>query len=354
MNENTNFSQIPANACIVAVGEFQLGDNGPNAKTAPVRLVARSGKPIEHWFWGRVVHDMAGMHLHKSRLPIDYVHDSKEVIGFLNHFETESGDLVTSGALVPYGSNDRASEIIHKMREGVPYEASINFGGDGIKVQELAAGEMAEVNGAMFDGPGVIVREWPLRGVAVCPYGADANTESKAFGNNNSKTFSASVIKTEQPEPTKEATAMSEAVENVASEPVPEVVVELDESKPGEVVSEEAAPVEVPVESLEAKPEAIESEKPAEVLAVVEEKPADKLSRDEFLSIVDKFGADIAAQVVKKNGGYVLAIEMFAASNSEEVNQLRAQLAENQATRTGTPVAMTAARDKAKLFKTGK
>jgi hypothetical protein len=265
MNENTNFSQIPANACIVAVGEFQLGDNGPNAKTAPVRLVARSGKPIEHWFWGRVVHDMAGMHLHKSRLPIDYVHDSKEVIGFLNHFETESGDLVTSGALVPYGSNDRASEIIHKMREGVPYEASINFGGDGIKVQELAAGEMAEVNGAMFDGPGVIVREWPLRGVAVCPYGADANTESKAFGNNNSKTFSASVIKTEQPEPTKEATAMSEAVENVASEPVPEVVVELDESKPVEVVSEEAAPVEAPKkpQAKRGRPKAEPKPKPA-------------------------------------------------------------------------------------------
>jgi hypothetical protein len=70
-----------------------------------------------------------------------------------------------------------------KMREGVPYEASIFFGGDGIKIQEIAEGQVEQVNGREFAGPGVIVREWPLRGVAICPYGADSNTESAAFGN---------------------------------------------------------------------------------------------------------------------------------------------------------------------------
>ena len=48
MNENRDLSRIPAGACVLAVGEFELGDNGDGAKTAPVRLVARSGKPIEH------------------------------------------------------------------------------------------------------------------------------------------------------------------------------------------------------------------------------------------------------------------------------------------------------------------
>jgi hypothetical protein len=120
-HESKAFDAIPAGACTLVVGAFELGDNGEDAKTAPIKMVARSGKPIEHWYWGNVVHDLAGMHLHKSRIPIDYVHDSKEIIGYLNHFDTESGDLVTSGALVPFKKNDRATEIIHKDRAGVPY-----------------------------------------------------------------------------------------------------------------------------------------------------------------------------------------------------------------------------------------
>ena len=192
MNETTkDFSRIPAGACVLAVGEFELGDNGENAKTAPVRLVARSGKAIEHWFWGRVVHDLAGMHLSKSRVPIDYVHDAKEIVGYLNKFDSTSGDLVTSGALVPFKDSDRATEIVHKMKAGVPYEASINFGGDGIKIEDVPDGMVAQVNGYQFAGPGIIVREWPLRGVAICPYGADANTESAALAGANAKTYTA-------------------------------------------------------------------------------------------------------------------------------------------------------------------
>lgn len=176
-----DFEAIPAAACAFAGGTVDLGDNGENAKTAPVRLKARSGQPIEHWFWGRVVHDLAGMRLNKSRLTIDYAHNDSEVLGYLNHFDTESGDLVASGALIPFADDDRASEVLFKMRQGVPYEASIFFGGDGIKVQEIGDGEVSPVNGYDFEGPGIIIREWPLRGVAICPYGADANTETAAL-----------------------------------------------------------------------------------------------------------------------------------------------------------------------------
>ena len=170
---------VPASALRMVVGPFELGDNGEGAKSAPIRMKARTAQPVQHWFWGQVVHDMAGMHLHKDRLPIDYVHNPAEVIGYLNHFSAGADGLEVSGALVPYKDSDRASEIIHKARAGVPYEASINFGGPGIKVEEVAEGQAAQVNGYRFDGPGIIVREWPLRGVAVCPYGADMNTRSE-------------------------------------------------------------------------------------------------------------------------------------------------------------------------------
>jgi hypothetical protein len=170
---------VPASALRMVVGPFELGDNGEGAKSAPIRMKARTAQPVQHWFWGRVVHDMAGMHLHKDRLPVDYVHNPSEVIGYANHFRADTDGLEVSGALVPFKDSDRASEIIHKARAGVPYEASIYFGGDGIKVEDVAEGQAAQVNGFQFAGPGIIIREWPLRGVAVCPYGADMNTRSE-------------------------------------------------------------------------------------------------------------------------------------------------------------------------------
>lgn len=174
----TETKQVPQAALRMSIGAFEFGSNGENAKSAPVRMVARSGQPIEHWYWGKVVHDLAGMTIHKDRLPIDYCHDDEEVIGYLNKFDTSSGDLVASGALVPYKGEDRATEIIYKAKEGVPYEASINFGGGQLILEKLPSGMVANINGNDVMGPAVIIRKWSLRGVAVCPYGADMNTST--------------------------------------------------------------------------------------------------------------------------------------------------------------------------------
>jgi hypothetical protein len=197
LTANAPAAQIPREALTFGAAELRFGDNGENAKTAPVTIVARSGKPIEHWFWGTVVHDLSGMKLAKPKVPIDYVHDDYEILGYLNKFDTASGDLVCSGAIVPYADKDRAAEVLHKQQEGVPYEASLNFDGDGIKVQELAKGEVADVNGYKLEGPAVIIREWPLRGVAICPYGADANTSTK-FKNDQSETRSITLFTKER------------------------------------------------------------------------------------------------------------------------------------------------------------
>jgi len=173
---NNEQRKIPRAACQFRASalEFASQDKGNPA----VRLTARSGQPIEHWYWGRIIHDFAGMRLHKPTIPLDYCHRDEEVIGFLDTFTTESGDLEAAGRLVPYQPGDRASEVKHKAEAGVPYEASINFGGDGIRIQEVQRGEVTEVNGREFEGPGVVVRQWPLRGAAVCPYGADMHTET--------------------------------------------------------------------------------------------------------------------------------------------------------------------------------
>lgn len=170
---------VPAAALRMGASVVEFRSNGPNAKTTPVRLVARSAEAIDHWYWGKIVHDLGGVR-HKSNIPIDYAHNPDDVLGFLNHFEATERGLEVSGALVPYSkrADDKASEVIHKQAAGVPYEASINWEGPA-KLQALAENEVATVNGRELVGPATIVRDWTLRGVAVCPYGADHNTATE-------------------------------------------------------------------------------------------------------------------------------------------------------------------------------
>lgn len=169
--------QVPREALRLTVPcEFVKSEAG--AKTAPVKMLARSGQPIEHWYWGNVIHDMSGM-TSKDVIPIDYCHYDQEILGFIDTFDTTAGDLLLSGQLTPFEPTDRASEVLFKTNAGVPYEASINFCGEGILLEEVGRGQVAQVNGYQFEGPGIIVRKWPLRGVAICPYGADGNTNTE-------------------------------------------------------------------------------------------------------------------------------------------------------------------------------
>lgn len=173
--------QVPASACRLAGGAVEFAetqDRPDGVSVTPIRMLARSAEPIEHPWWGVIVHDMAGMTVHKERIPIDYVHD--EPIGYLDKFDATNKGLWVEGMLVATGeASDPLAKILKRSKGGVPYESSINFGGDGIKVEWLGEDQVATVNGYTFEGPGVIVREWPLRGVAVCPYGADMHTESQ-------------------------------------------------------------------------------------------------------------------------------------------------------------------------------
>ena len=248
---------IPTNACRMTSGEVEIGSNGENAKSAPVKIKARSGVAIDHPYWGRIVHDFSGMKISKPRLPLDYNHEAGEIVGYANHFDYSSGDLVATGAITPWQGTDRASEIIYKMREGVPYEASIFFGGDGIKLEKIPDGKAVEVNGMEFAGPGVVVREWPLRGIAICPYGADENTQSMAFA--EGKTVTA----VEWSEPKEEENEMAdepiveEPKDEVKEENVEQVTVET-EGKAEVVVTVETKPVEAEVKPEEEEAPAVE------------------------------------------------------------------------------------------------
>jgi len=310
MSEIKESREVPVAALRFSC-EAEFGDNGDNAKTAPIRMLARSGKPLDHWFWGKIVHDNAGMRMHKNRLPIDYCHNSDEVIGYLNNFNVENGDLVASGALTPFKADDRAAEVISKAKAGVPWEASIDWTGGNTRIEELEVGQVAEVNGAQVAGPMLIVREWNLRGVAVCPYGADMNTESQVFGDSAKKQL-VTIERSNQ-------MAEEETVEQIESvEAVEEVTpVETPESAP---VVEGAVEEQTPVEPETAAAPAVEVEPDPRAAFVAELK-----------RFTERFGEKGTAWFTEGKT-FDEAMALYAESLEGEVKQLRSAAPNGEST----------------------
>ncbi len=155
--------------------------------SVPVSIVARTGGVADQLFWGRCVHDFAGMSA-PGVVPLDYCHDPNQIVGFANQIDASSGTLNISGQIVPFAPFDRAAEILTKSKAGVPYQASILMGWNDYTAEDIPAGQSAEVNGQTVQGPCTIFRTWSLRGVAICPYGADAGTSIGLDGTDPAKT----------------------------------------------------------------------------------------------------------------------------------------------------------------------
>jgi hypothetical protein len=158
--------------------QFAAAEGEPSDVSVPVEFLARTGGPIDHWYWGRIVHDFAGMS-HRDIIPIDYRHDPDELVGYLDKFDVREGDLYLGGALESVSTDDRAAEVIARGRRKIPYQASIYFNQETAVFEWLPSDMVANVNGRDVSGPLVIVREWELRGCAVTPYGCDAGTAAK-------------------------------------------------------------------------------------------------------------------------------------------------------------------------------
>ena len=159
-------------------------ENGLKWYEFPVTLKARDSGPIFHWAWGKIIHDLSKMKKPSTgKIPIDHVH-SDEALGVIDEFDTSDG-LLLKGKLVSTGEGDLAWNIATKIAAGVPYQSSIFFDdledGTPFEVEEVKEGKSKTVNGQVFEGPGCIVRKWMLRGVAVCLYGADPNTNTQVL-----------------------------------------------------------------------------------------------------------------------------------------------------------------------------
>jgi hypothetical protein len=299
--------------------ELSLTSNGAGAKSAKVTLIARSGDAVEIKGWGRVVHDFSGMS-HKAKIPLDWEHDQSDSNGWLNKFDTSSGDLVCSGAIVI--ADEQTAALVTKMTAGVPFEASIQFNEDCL-MEFVPEGFSVNVNGRDIAGPVTVVREWSLKAVAIVKFGKDRNTSAEVFfserkvdNKNSGKGFFVRFAKSPcmgaipMNEDQKPVAIESQAVETKAeAEAVKVEAVEADvkaeqtvtdEVKAEAVTTEvveavEAVKTEQTVEAvMEQVAEAVEaSADPVAVAMSALSKPVDP--RSEFKQFVELFGAEKAA-----------------------------------------------------------
>lgn len=306
-------------------GELQLTSNGDDAKSAKVKIVARRGTPINHPFWGNFVHDFSGMR-HKPRIPLDYAHADQESIGYLNSFDVSSGDLIVSGAIVPF-NGDKGAEVIHKINEGVPYQASIEWGPDYL-LEYIPEGVVTYVNpspdnpeGIEVVGPCSIIREWELRAVAICKFGADDDTTSELQLSKNAaeKTYiRVSGDRMTEPEPTKDVTES-------AIEPATET----------DVLKSEAEPLHTDEQHAEAK--AVEAVVPAEAIEPEQQAPPEALTelkaveasdpRAEARKFIELFGELSGAKYFAQGLSLSDATTQHLQQQSKQIDELTKRLA---------------------------
>lgn len=211
--DNRQNEKAPASAFALVAGSFAASQG--EGQSHPIQMLARSGNPIDHWYWGKIVHDFASMN-HRERIAVDYEHFTSNPIGYIDKFEVRDGDLWLTGSLESLKEDDTADEIIKKSQRGIPYQASIQFDPEQLSLEYIPEGMFAEVNGREVEGPAVVVHDWHLRGVAVTPHGYDINTESQLNKASQAGAFSLNWSDSEMK--TESKTAPAEAKENTADE----------------------------------------------------------------------------------------------------------------------------------------
>jgi hypothetical protein len=329
--------KIPSQALSLS-GAAELVSNGSKARTAKFKMVARSNAPVNNPWLGPLIHDYLGMQTTKNRLTIDYDHD--KVIGYANHWDTDTGELVASGVINSVIDGDVAQEVILRGRgdpaNGIdpqPYEASITY--SDASVEMVPEGFSVTVNGKLFDGPIGVVREWSLRGIAVCPYGMDryTSTEMNAGKTEDVKVFTMSAAPSVKSTPDKQ-TPNGDKTMSVETTPVEtEVkteVVETVEGKVASVAEGEKKPVEAAVASSETK-EAVVEEPKAEVVETVEAKevPTETAPEPQTMGqrFLKDFGDVLGGKWFALGKTHEQATQLFVQHLSEENAELKQRLA---------------------------
>lgn len=138
-------------------------------------MQAYTGTVIDFDWLGRVVFDLAGMRL-TLPAPALREHSRDRAAGVIDRSNKTPDCLTAEGYFV---STPDGREIRALILEGFPYQASVGVWPENL--EEVKAGESAKVNGGVFEGPGLIVRQSFVREISFVSLGADPETSVAAL-----------------------------------------------------------------------------------------------------------------------------------------------------------------------------
>jgi hypothetical protein len=169
-NNAVETRRVPKAALALNIGPMQFAAAREDG-VVPVTVLARSAQPIQHWYWGAVVHDMAGFKPAAPSIPSTTAMTTNKSSATSTIRRRRNDGLTCRGQVVPFGDDDRASEVIFKSAKGVPYQASIYFDPDELVIEQVPPGMSAEgqrlhARRARHDPPPVEAprrRDLPLR-----------------------------------------------------------------------------------------------------------------------------------------------------------------------------------------------
>lgn len=118
-----------------------------------------------------LVVDLAGVKFSPS-LVANLFHDSERIVGHVTDKSIAAGALELSG-VVSFESPD-AEQFLKAAENGFPWQASIEA--DQLRIEKLAAGKSAQINGRTVTGPVYVAKRSNVYGVAFLGRGADEGT----------------------------------------------------------------------------------------------------------------------------------------------------------------------------------
>lgn len=121
------------------------------------------------------VFDFDSLRLPKNPVIVDFNHDENNVIGKARVYLDEDG-LKAAGTLVSTRPGDVAAEVAERGRV-VPFGISPTIDFSRAERLDLKEGEEIDLNGRTYQGPLAIFTGAELRGISVCSYPTDVQTE---------------------------------------------------------------------------------------------------------------------------------------------------------------------------------
>ena len=140
-------------------------------------MVALTGKPLRHWWYGTLAIELSGIKF-KKKMPVLKDHDPDQRVGYTTSLRVDdSRGLVAEGQLLQ--TSEAAKAILADSQEGFPWQASTYL--EPKTIVRLGDGEEGECNGRKVRGPGVIFRQCTLREVTFTALGVDDDTSATSL-----------------------------------------------------------------------------------------------------------------------------------------------------------------------------